>query len=352
MKPLGWLRAAALAAACLLGGSAAARPPEKLDLPDWTTTPLEDRDLGAGVHVLESYGGNIGVLAGRDGILLVDAEWPQLHARVAAAIKRFSAEPVRYLINTHWHWDHVGGDGLFARDGALIFSSRQTREYIVAEQRSNAPRPGESGAAAASGPADPRLGQPYAPDSRAIPVVTIDGVLRFHLNGQTVEITHVPPAHTDGDLIVRFVEADIIQTGDTFFHGFYPDIDQPHGGTIDGMIAFYDSLYRMCGPHTRIIPGHGSIANRDDVREYQAMLRQVRDRVAKAVAAGMTEEQLIAAHPLDDLDRKWGGNLIKQPYLLAIVYEELKARSRSTDLGASASNGSRAAAPNRIRPSG
>jgi cyclase len=136
----------------------------------------------------------------------------------------------------------------------------------------------------------------------------------------------VPPAHTDGDLIVRFVEADVIQTGDAFFHGFYPDIDQPHGGTIDGMIAFYDTLYKLCGPHTKIIPGHGPVANRDDVREYQAMLREVRNRVASAIAAGMTENQLVASHPLNDLDKKWGGNLIKAPYLLGIVYEELKAR--------------------------
>jgi cyclase len=159
--------------------------------------------------------------------------------------------------------------------------------------------------------------------------VTVNNGVKFHLSGQTVEIVHVPPAHTNGDLIVRFVEADVIQTGDTFFHGFYPDIDQPHGGTIDGMIALYDTLYKMSGPNTQIIPGHGPIANREDVRQYQGMLREVRKRVAKAVAAGMTEDALIASRPLDDLDKKWGGNLIKQPYLLGIVYEELQDRSKS-----------------------
>jgi glyoxylase-like metal-dependent hydrolase (beta-lactamase superfamily II) len=173
------------------------------------------------------------------------------------------------------------------------------------------------------------VGTPYAPDPAGIPVVTVTNGTKFHLAGQTVEVIHVPPAHTDGDLIVRFVEADVIQTGDTFFHGFYPDIDQPHGGTIDGMIAFYDTLYKMCGPNTKVIPGHGPVANRDDVREYQGMLREVRNRVAKAVAAGMTEEQLVASHPLDDLDVKWGGNLIKQPYLLGIVYEELKDKQKA-----------------------
>jgi glyoxylase-like metal-dependent hydrolase (beta-lactamase superfamily II) len=299
----------ALLCACLLSGAAGGRPAEHIDLPDWSKTPVADRDLGSGVHMLESFGGNIGVLAGDSGILLIDAEWPELHDKVITAVKGISPQPIRYLIDTHWHWDHVGGNGLFARGGAAIFSSEQTRAYIESEQKNNNPQ-----------------GTPYASDPMAVPVVTIKNGVRLHLGGQTIEIIHVPPAHTDGDLIVRFVEADVIQTGDTFFHGFYPDIDQPHGGTIDGMIALYDTLYRMCGPKTRIIPGHGPVANREDVREYQAMLREVRGRVAQAVAAGKSEEQLIAAHPLDDLDVKWGGNLIKQPYLLAIVYEELQSR--------------------------
>lgn len=298
-----------IAIVCLFSAAAAARPPEHIELPDWNKTPVEDHDLGHGVHMLESFGGNIGVLAGDNGVLLVDAEWPQLYAKVSAALSRISPQPVRYLINTHWHWDHVGGDGLFAKAGAVLISSEQTRHYIIAEQKNNNP-----------------AGTPYAHDPLAVPVITITNGMKFHLAGQTVEIIRVPPAHTDGDLAVRFVEADVIHTGDTFFHGFYPDIDQPHGGTIDGMIAWYGTLYEMCGPNTKIIPGHGPVANREDVREYQGMLREVRKRVAKAVSAGLTEEQLIASHPLDDLDVKWGGNLIKQPYLLAIVYEELKGQ--------------------------
>jgi cyclase len=312
MKKLIWVSPLA-AALLVVSQMAGARPAEKFELPDWRKTPVEDRDLGHGVHMLESFGGNIGVLAGDQGVLLIDAEWPQLHEKVLAAVSHISTQPVRYLVNTHWHWDHVGGDGLFGKAGVVIFSSEQTREYI------------ETAQAAKSSPA----GSPYAPDPAAIPVVTVNNGVKLHLAGQTVEIIHVPPAHTNGDLIVRFVEADVIQTGDTFFHGFYPDIDQPHGGTIDGMIALYDTLYKMSGPHTRIIPGHGPVANREDVREYQGMLREVRKRVAEAVAAGMTEEQLVASHPLDDLDRKWGGNLIKQPYRLGIVYEELQDKRQA-----------------------
>ncbi|HEY6925188.1 MAG TPA: MBL fold metallo-hydrolase [Steroidobacteraceae bacterium] len=309
MKPFAPGLLGPLAIACLFSATATGRPPEHIELPDWNKTPVEDHDLGHGVHMLESFGGNIGVLAGENGVLLVDAEWPELYEKVSGAVSRISPQPIRYLINTHWHWDHVGGDSLFARAGAVLIASDQTRRYIVAEQKNGNP-----------------AGTPYARDPLAVPVMTLNGGLTLHLAGQTVEIIRVPPAHTDGDLAVRFVEADVIQTGDTFFHGFYPDIDQPHGGTIDGMIAWYDTLYRLCGPNTRIIPGHGPVASREDVREYQRMLREVRNRVAKAVSAGMTEDQLIAAHPLDDLDVKWGGNLIKQPYLLAIVYEELERR--------------------------
>jgi cyclase len=291
-------------------GAARAAPELKLDLPDWEKTPVEDRDLGHGVHMLESFGGNIGVLAGDQGVLLVDAEWPQLNDKVRAAVSHISSKPVRYVLNTHWHWDHVGGDSDFAKLGALIISSKQTRDYIVEAQRTS-----------------PANSDQYARDPAGVPAFTVDsGAQQLHLAGQTVEIIHAPPAHTDGDLIVRFVDADVLQTGDTFFHGFYPDIDFEHGGTIDGMIAFYDTLYGLCGPRTKVIPGHGPVANREDIRKYQAMLREVRNRVAHAIAAGMSEQALIASHPLDDLDKVWGGNLVKQPYLLAIVYEDLTSK--------------------------
>ena len=290
--------------------AAQAAPELKMDLPDWKSTPVADRDLGHGVHMLESFGGNIGVVAGPEGVLLVDAEWPELNAKVRAAVARISPQPVRYVIDTHWHWDHVGGNAQFARRGALIISSRQTHDYIVAAQRQ-----------AKAGDAQ------YAPDLYGVPAMALDaGTQRMYIGGQTLEIIHAPAAHTDGDLIVRYLEADVLQTGDTFFHGFYPDIDFEHGGTIDGMIAFYDTLYRLCGPHTRVIPGHGPVASRQDIRAYQDMLRQVRERVAHALAQGLTEQQLLNTHPLDDLDRSWGGNLVKQPYLLAIVYEDLKSR--------------------------
>src|ERR1700760_1157112 len=152
------------------------RPEEKMELPDWNKTPVEDRDLGHGVHMLESFGGNIGVLAGGEGVLFIDAECPQLHEKVVAAVSKISPKPIRYLVNTHWHWDHAGGDGLFGKAGVVIFSSEQTREHIVeAQKKGNAP------------------GTPYAADPAAIPTVTVTNGTQFHLAGQTVEVIHVPP---------------------------------------------------------------------------------------------------------------------------------------------------------------
>ena len=200
---------------------ASARPELNIPLPDWTKTGIADHNLGGGVHMLQSFGGNTGVVIGGEGILLVDAEYPQLNARMRARIATFSPLPVRYVIDTHWHWDHVGANGLWARTGAVIFSSNETRSHIVAAQRVT----------------DGSPDQPYTQDRPALRVVTFGTGDLFHVGGQTVEIVHVPPAHTDGDLAVRFVEANVIQTGDTFFHGFYPDIDIDHGGSIDGMIT-------------------------------------------------------------------------------------------------------------------
>jgi glyoxylase-like metal-dependent hydrolase (beta-lactamase superfamily II) len=303
------LRGVFLLSVTCVFGTASAAPELKMDLPDWNQTAVVDHDLGHGVHMLESFGGNIGVLAGEQGVLLVDAEWPQLNAKVRAAVAHISPRPIRFVINTHWHWDHAGGDAEFARRGALIIASQETRDYILAAQHAG----GQDGQ--------------YLPDPAGLPVFTVtSGTQRLYLAGQTIEITHAPPAHTGGDLVVRYLEADILQTGDTFFNGFYPDIDFEHGGSIDGMISFYDTLYGMCGPNTKVIPGHGPVATRADIRKYQGMMREVRARVARAIGQGMSEQQLLAAHPLDDLDKVWGGNLVKQPYLLAIVYEDLKSK--------------------------
>lgn len=277
--------------------------------PDWKTVPIEDHDLGGGVHMLESFGGNIGVIASDDGVLLIDAEYPELTDRIRAIVKKISPAPIRYVVNTHYHWDHVGGDANFARTGATVISSEQTLRYILERQASG----------------DNPEGQ-YAPDPKGAPTITVGDHATIQMGDETVELIHLSNVHTDGDLLVRFVNADVIQTGDAFFNGFYPFIDVAKGGSIDGMIALCDTLYEMSGPNTKIIPGHGAIADREYTRVYGKMLRTVRDRVAAAIADGKTLDQLIAEKPLADLDPEFGGNLIKAPTLLQIVYADLSRK--------------------------
>lgn len=290
-----------------MAGSTAAHADVKIVQPVWDRVAITHHDLGHGVHMLHGFGGNIGVLAGDDGVLMVDCEYPQLSAKIRAFVAGLSPLPIRYLINTHWHWDHTGGNENFARQGAVVMSSQKTWKYLSESKGYSA-----------------EYGRDMTIPRAALPVVTFDRDIKLHLSGQNVRAFQVRPAHTDGDVVVHFIDADVIQTGDTFFHGFYPFIDVAHGGSIDGMIEVEEEIYKLATPQTKIIPGHGPIATREDVKIYIAMLRDVRNRVAKAIDANLTLKQLIAKRPLDDLDPIWGGNLIKAPDMLSMVYADLK----------------------------
>jgi len=276
-----------------------------VQLPDWDTVEIRTDDLGGGIYMLEGFGGNIGVSVGEDGIILIDDEYAPLTEKIVAALRTLSDRPIRFVINTHWHGDHTGGNENLGEMGALILSHDNAREIL------------------ALGTIDEASGERVLPAPESLPVVTFNDTVTFHMNGQTVHAFHIEPAHTNGDVVVHFIEADVIHTGDAYFNGFYPFIDVEHGGSVNGMIAFYDRLLEMAGPETKIMPGHGPVADREDVRRYQAMLKTVRDRVAGAIAEGQSLDDLVAAEPLADLDEEWGGNLIKAPMLLSMVYADL-----------------------------
>ena len=299
-----------LCAVLALCPAAAGAAPLKIEMPDWETVPVIDHDLGRGVHVIESFGGNIGVVASDDGPLLVDAGYPQLHARILAALRKLGPRPARLVVNTHFHWDHTGGNADFAREGAILVASDATRRHIQERQGRSDNRPGE-----------------FLPDAAALPQFTLAGDATLSWGGQTVRLIRLPGTHTDGDLVVQFVEADVIQTGDALMTDFYPFIDVAHGGGIEGMIALSDRVAAMAGPATRIVPGHGPIGRRDDVIRFGQMLRTVRDRAAAALAGGIDRDSFVAGQPLADLDARWGGNLIKGPAFAAMVYADL-ARKR------------------------
>ncbi len=279
-------------------------------LPDWDTVEIKTQKVRTDLYMLEGFGGNIGVLIGNEGIILVDDQYAPLTGKIQSALAKLSDKPVKFILNTHWHPDHTGGNENLGRSGAVIISHDKTRNYLVDFYAERSAKKNDIEAMA------------------GIPVLTFNDTTTIHAGGQTIRAFHVNPAHTDGDIVIHFVEADVLHTGDTYFNGFYPFIDVQHGGSIDGMITLYDQLIKLAGPDTKIIPGHGDIATREDMRSYQMMLRTVRTRVATAIKAGISVEDLIKAEPLKDLDPIFGGNLIKAPVLLEMVYADLQKHSQ------------------------
>ncbi len=281
----------------------------QVDAPDFDTISVTTTHLNNNVYMLQGFGGNIGVSIGDDGVFIIDDQYAQLTDKIRAAIMRLTRRPISFVVNSHFHGDHSGGNANLAQANATIIAHDNTRKHLLKGIRVKGIRAN-------------RLSS-----SNHLPVITFNKTMTLHLNGHTVQAIHVPNAHTDGDLLIHFLEADVIHTGDGYFNGFYPYIDIENGGSVDGMIAFAEKLITMSGSKTRIIPGHGGLSNREQVIAYLQMLTSVRARVLSALTRGVTLDDLIAREPLKDLDEKWGNNLIKAPQLLAIVYASLIERN-------------------------
>jgi cyclase len=284
----------------LVAGAAAAQEP------DFSKVEVKTVPVAGSVSMLAGFGGNIGVSVGPDGAFVIDDDYAPLTSKVKAAIAALGNPKLRFVLNTHWHGDHSGGNEGLGEAGALIVAHDNVRARMSTEQFM-------------------RLWNEKVPASspKALPVVTFSDAVTFHLNGDEVHAFHVPPAHTDGDAIVHFRKADVIHMGDTFFNGMYPFIDLDTGGNLAGMIAAVDRVLAMAKPSTKIIPGHGPLASRADLEGYRAMLVAVRDRVAEHVKAGRTAEQIKAAAPLKDLDAKWGNGFMKPEMFLSLVVADL-----------------------------
>ena len=285
------------------GALAQARPG-----PDYAAMQIKDDDLGGGVHMLFVAGGNMAALVTDQGVVLVDSEYPQVSDKIKAKLASLSDKPLRYLIDTHFHWDHVGGNANIATAGVTVLTSPVTLRYVEDNYKS----------------AQKRLGQ-YTFDPTPLANVLVTAPKKIAMGKETVEILPIRPAHTDGDLIVRFVKADVIVAGDTIVKGFYPLIDITHGGTIDALIAFCDDLYKLSTPKTKIVPGHGGLVDRAYVKDFKGMLVTARDRIAARIKAGETLEQVVAAKPLADLDAKWEGTTepFKEADFVKQVYTDL-----------------------------
>ncbi len=241
------------------------------------TVQVRTVQLSPGLHVLFGAGGNIGVSTGVDGTFIIDDQFAPLTPKIVAAIRTLTDKPVRFVVNTHWHGDHTGGNENFGNAGAVIVAHDNVRRRMSSEQFVAA------------------LNQrtPAAPHA-ALPVVTFADAVTFHVNGDSIAVTHVSPAHTDGDAIVHFMKANVIHMGDAFNLTGLPFIDRSSGGNSLGIISAADQVYALANAQTRIIPGHGPVADRERLKLWRNAVYAVRERVQRQVRARKTIDEVLA----------------------------------------------------------
>ena len=262
--------------------------------------------VGGAVHMLEGRGGNLAVMTGPDGVLMVDDQYAPLTDKILAAVREIDDGPVRFVINTHWHFDHTGGNEQLGGMGAVIVSQDNARQRMSTDQF--------MAVIDRDIPALPPAG---------LPVVTFSDRVTFHFNGEAVVAYHEADAHTDGDIIIHFPESNVIHMGDIYFNQTYPLIDRDSGGTVQGMIRAVQSALGLCHSGTRVIPGHGPLANCADLESYGQMLADATDRVRELMEQGMTVEQVIAARPNAAQDESLGNGFIKPEQFIRFIYSSL-----------------------------
>lgn len=268
---------------------------------------IKVEQVAPGVAVLFGQGGNIGLSYGVDGNILIDDQFAPLVPKIAAAVKTIDPDPIRFVINTHWHSDHTGGNEALGKAGAVIVAHDNVRQRMSVESFSKRFN--------VRVPATPTSG---------LPVVTFTQGVSFHLNGDRLQVVHVPNAHTDGDALIYWTGANVIHMGDTYFHKVtFPFIDLESGGSIDGLIAAVRVGLSLLKPGGKAIPGHGPVATREDLETYLAMLVDVRGKVDAAMRTGQSRAQIIASRPVSAYLRKVQEGFIKADDFAETVYDSL-----------------------------
>ncbi len=269
---------------------------------DYSKVEIKTTRLTDTVYMLEGAGGNIGVSAGADTVFVVDDQFAPLTPKIEAAVAKISPKPVQFVLNTHWHFDHTGGNENLGKTGAIIVAHDNVRRRMNSEQFIEFMKMKLA--------ASPKV---------ALPVVTFAASITFHLNGEEIRVVHVPRAHTDGDAIVHFTGSDVVHMGDIFFNGMYPFIDASSGGTLEGMVAACDGVLAMVTDKTQIIPGHGPLGRRSDLATYRDMLNTVMTRMKAAIAEGKSDEDIVKSAPTRDLDEKWGKGFLKPDMFVGML---------------------------------
>jgi cyclase len=259
-----------------------------------------------GLYMLSWRGGNIGISVGDDGIVLIDDQYAQQAEANLRAIRAVSDRPLRFVINTHWHGDHTGANEQMAGQGALVIAHDNVRRRMSEEQ------------------VIPFFDAtvPASPDA-ALPVVTFTETVTLHFNGETVRAIHMPKAHTDGDAVIHFVDADVIHAGDIYFNGSFPFIDTASGGTVGGVIDAVGKMLELCGARTRVIPGHGPLSDCEGLEAYRKMLKTVRGRIANMIEDGKSLDEILASRPVADYADEWGGGFIGAERWVRMLHDNL-----------------------------
>jgi len=281
-------------------------PARLLSQPGLDTVQIRTQQLSANVYMLQGAGGNIGLAVGDDAVFVVDDQFAPLTPKILAAIAAITPRPVRFVVNTHWHFDHTGGNENMGKAGALVVAHQNVRKRMSAGQLIEAVNRQE----------------PPAP-AGALPVVTFTESVTFHVNGDDLAVTHVPPAHTDGDAIVYFTKANVLHMGDLFVSAGLPFVDRSSGGTIDGVIGAAERALSIANGQTKIIPGHGPLADRARLESWRTMLVTLRDRMRNEVAAGKTVDQVLAAKITDQYAKEWPGG---HERFIRVLHQELSRR--------------------------
>jgi glyoxylase-like metal-dependent hydrolase (beta-lactamase superfamily II) len=306
------VRMAAVASMMALSGPVVAQQPPAAASPappDFSKVEIKTTGLGNDVYMLEGQGGNITVAVAKDGIIMVDGEFAPLHDKIKAAITAVSNQPIKYLVNTHYHGDHTGGNEPFAKDGVTVVAQDNVKIRLQAGTTN-----GLTGAKT-----------PPAPQG-ALPSDTFTNFSKIRLQGRVADLKHIANAHTDGDTYVWFKTANVLSTGDTFTNGRYPNIDFANGGNIKGMIAASDAYLKLTNARSKIVPGHGPLADRAALVEYRTMLITARDRMEKLVKEGKSEDDVVAAKPFADLDAKWAPTELEARNFIRVVYHSLAGK--------------------------
>jgi glyoxylase-like metal-dependent hydrolase (beta-lactamase superfamily II) len=279
-------------------------PPPAMPAP--ADVKIETIELAPGIYLLTGRGGNVGLTVGADGAAIIDDQFDDMAPKIRAAVSMLSASPVKFVINTHLHGDHTGGNDAFGEAGAVIIAQENVRKRL------------------GTASVNPSTNQPIAARAReALPVVTFDDSATLHFNDDDLEFKHLPNAHTETDIFVRFRKANIVHMGDMFTGGF-PFIDGNTGGTLDGLIKAHEAVLPTLDDSTKVIRGHGPLGNKAELQAYHVMVVIVGDRVAKLVKAGKTQEDVVAARPTKEFEARYGGTSFNAEQWIGRAYVDQK----------------------------